>query len=281
MTPGADEIHVLLVDDEVDFLAATSTALKRRSFRVSTAPNGDMALLALQRKTIDVVVLDVKMPGMSGDELFRILASRWPDIPVLMLTGHGSFQHAFKSSKDGVLEYLAKPCDMERLATALRDVVAQKISREAGRDTDSADREISVLVVDDEQELLDAIVQLLDRRGMKVVTARNSPRAFEQLCVGDVDVVLLDVKLQGENGIDVLEKIRSLYPSVEVILQTGQPSAESAVEGLRKGAFDYLAKPIMSERLLAGIRAAYKRRRRRVKETEKRMIQDILEKHPD
>jgi DNA-binding NtrC family response regulator len=281
VTDKGDKVHILLVDDEVEFLAATATALKRRGFRVSTAPDGDSALRLIQDEIIDVAILDLKMPGISGNELFRIIKRRWPEIPVIMLTGHGSVQNAFKSSREGVVEYLAKPCDIEKLASVARKVVAERSSLSQGEYDASIDHDIRVLVIDDEQELLDVLTQTLSRRGMRVATAKTGADAFERLEGEDFDVVLLDLKLRGEQGLDLLEKIKSRHPSTEVIIHTGHPSVDSAVDGLRGGAFDYLPKPTDMKKMITRIRDAYQLRRRRSEEMRERMIQDILEKQPD
>lgn len=281
MTDTGDRIHVLLVDDEEAFLTATATALQRRQFVVRTASDGNAAIVALQRETFDVVVLDVKMPGISGDDLFHMIKARWPEIPVVMLTGHGSFQHAFSSSREGVVEYLAKPCEIERFASVLWGVVAQGDNQGAEGQDASTDPDIRVLVVDDEQELLDVVERMLGRRGMKVATAKDAEHAFERLASEGFDVVLVDLRLRGESGLDLLDRIRRNHPSVEVIVQTGQPTAQSAVEALHRGAFDYLIKPVDSRWLLNRIRAAHHHRLRRTEESHRRVIQDILARQPD
>jgi DNA-binding NtrC family response regulator len=112
--------HVLLVDDEVEFLSATQRALERRGFDVTTATNGQAALEMVEHRAFDVVVLDGKMPGLSGEQVFHELRARWPDLPVVMLTGHGTIREAFETSKKGLYEYLSKPCDVDGLAALLR-----------------------------------------------------------------------------------------------------------------------------------------------------------------
>jgi len=281
MTEGRDKIHILLVDDELEFLAATASALRRRDFTVSTAPDGTSALRLLEDEMIDVAVLDVKMPGMSGDELFRVIKRKWPEIPVVMLTGHGRVQHAFRSSREGVVEYLAKPCEIEKLAGVARRVLADRDALFEEGDSASVDEDIQVLVVDDEQDLLDVLALTLGRRGMRVATAKNGAQAIEQLNQGDFDVVLLDLKLEGEHGLDILAKIKGAHPSTEVIIHTGHPSADSAVDGLQGGAFDYLPKPTDTKKLISRIRAAHQLRLRRKKDLRELMIKDILERQPD
>ncbi len=263
MTDNTDRIHVLFAHGEMDYLTATAIALRRRGFVVSTAANSTSALMALLRETIDVIALDVRVPGISDDDLFTTIHSRWTEIPVLKLIGHGEVGQPPPSTREGVVEHLGSPVDIEKLASTLRVLTDQAKASPSESGDPSADQAIQVLVVDDEQDQLDLFAKLLGRRGMKVDTAMNGGRALELLEQRPHDVVLLDLRLQGESGLDVLERIKSVYPSLEVIFTTGDTSAKSAMEGLRKGAFDYLVKPVQVDKLLTRIRAARQRRHRR------------------
>ncbi len=111
-------------------------------------------------------------------------------------------------------------------------------------------REFNVLVVDDEQEFLDITVKRLEKRGLKVQGAESGEKALQILLHSSTDVVLLDVKMPGIDGIETLRRIRSMKPLTEVVLLTGHASVDSGIEGMKLGAFDYLMKPIELEPLL-------------------------------
>jgi DNA-binding NtrC family response regulator len=138
---------VLLVDDEADFLESMARALQRRGFEPICARNSGEALNILNRDTVDAAVLDVKMPGMQGDELFRFIQERWPELPVVLLTGHGSVEQAFRTSKQGVFAYLTKPCTVQELAGTLSAALGaepQSVTSQVVPETS-----IRVLLVDD------------------------------------------------------------------------------------------------------------------------------------
>jgi DNA-binding NtrC family response regulator len=122
-------------------------------------------------------------------------------------------------------------------------------------------KEFHVLVVDDEQEFRDLTVKRLEKRGLKVEGAESGRRALEILEHSRTDVVLLDVKMPGMDGIETLRQIRILRPLVEVVLLTGHASVDSGIEGMKLGAFDYLMKPIELEPLLEKLADAYERKR--------------------
>ena len=271
--------RILLVDDEPEFLEATASALSRRGFNVWTAERGVTALELLGEHHLDVVVLDVKMPGLDGVEVFQRISAAHPDLPVIMLTGHGSVQQAFETSREGVFEYLSKPCDMEKLACAARRAVEDNRERSGPAAAEPED-DVRLLLVDDEAELLESLAAALGRRGMRVPAAPDGAVALEQIQQQVFDVALVDVKMRGLCGLALLRRIRALQPLMEVIMLTGHPSMETAVEGLREGAFDFMAKPQSVDVLVQKIRQASRLRQLRKDQADRREVQQIIENKP-
>jgi len=122
-------------------------------------------------------------------------------------------------------------------------------------------KQFDVLVVDDEPEFRELTVKMLKRRGIEARGAENGEEALEILQRAPLDVVLLDVKMPGMDGIETLRQIRIQNPLVEVVLLTGHASVESGIEGMKQGAFDYLMKPIELEPLLEKLSFAYEKKR--------------------
>jgi DNA-binding NtrC family response regulator len=123
---------ILLVDDEVAFVETLAKRLSKRDFGVLTATSGPEALDKLKAEpSIDVVVLDVKMPGMDGIETLRAIKRDCPLVEVVMLTGHATVDSAIEGMKLGALDYLMKPCDMEILLAKVREAKAKKSAQEA------------------------------------------------------------------------------------------------------------------------------------------------------
>jgi DNA-binding NtrC family response regulator len=123
---------VLLVDDESAFVEALSKRLTMRELQVSIALSGQEALEKLeQNHSIDVVVLDVKMPGMDGIETLKAIKARYPLIEVIMLTGHATVESAIDGMKVGALDYLMKPCDMDVLMAKVREAKNKKAAQES------------------------------------------------------------------------------------------------------------------------------------------------------
>ena len=106
------------------------------------------------------------------------------------------------------------------------------------------DRGLRVLVVDDEEELVSAISERLTLRGFRTEGVTSGAAALEYLANHPCDVVLLDVKMPGVSGLDVLRTIRTEHSGTAVIMLTGHGSKRDAEEGMRLGAYDYLVKPV-------------------------------------
>jgi two-component system OmpR family response regulator len=115
----------------------------------------------------------------------------------------------------------------------------------------------SVLVVDDEQDFLQALVARLSLRKLNALGVDNGPAALQHLEKSPVDVVVLDLKMPGMDGLQVLDEIKRRHPKVEVVILTGHGSVESGMEGVSRGAFAYLIKPVKIEELLEKIIKAY------------------------
>jgi DNA-binding NtrC family response regulator len=119
---------------------------------------------------------------------------------------------------------------------------------------------MKMMLVDDEERFLETTKKLLERKGYQVATAVSGPEALDKLQKENIHVVILDVKMPGMDGIATLKAIKNRYPLVEVIMLTGHATVESAVEGLRSGATDYLMKPTDMDDLIRKSEDAYAKR---------------------
>jgi two-component system, OmpR family, response regulator CpxR len=118
-----------------------------------------------------------------------------------------------------------------------------------------------VLLVDDEEQFVEVLAQRLETRGFQVSTAFSGDAAIAFIEEHDVDVVILDVLMPGRNGIDTLQEIRRIRPITEVIMLTGHGTVETAIQGMKYGAYDYLMKPTDTSELMDKITKAYQRKK--------------------
>ena len=126
MTP-----FVMLVDDEAPFLETMVKRLEKRKLNVKTASDGQSALDTLkQHPDIDVIILDVKMPGMDGIETLERIKADHPLVEVLMLTAHATVESAIQGMKLGAFDYLMKPCDVDQLMSKVQEATQKKRDHE-------------------------------------------------------------------------------------------------------------------------------------------------------
>lgn len=119
----------------------------------------------------------------------------------------------------------------------------------------------NVLLVDDEADFLDTLLKRLSKRKLHVIGANSGEAALEIIKQHQIDVVVLDVKMAGMDGIQTLREIKKLNPMIEVIMLTGHASLEVAIEGMQSGAFDYLMKPVDLDELLYKLQDGYEKKK--------------------
>jgi DNA-binding NtrC family response regulator len=124
-----DKIKLLIVDDEERFLTTLAKRLELRDFEVTPVTSGEAALEKAREKPFDIALLDLKMPGMQGEEVLEALKRDHPHLEVIILTGHGSVDSAVECLKSGSYHYLQKPCEMDDLVTVLKDAYMVRVRK--------------------------------------------------------------------------------------------------------------------------------------------------------
>jgi two-component system response regulator FlrC len=163
---------ILVVEDDADLRSALCDTLTLAGYKIETASEGLAALEVLQRKTIDMVITDIQMPGMDGHELLKKIKAQWQELPVMLMTAYGSIQMAVEAMRDGAVDYLSKPFEAEVLVTMVNQYVGQRaedISEMIAEDPRSRElAELAKRVADS-----DATIMLMGESGVgKEVLAR-------------------------------------------------------------------------------------------------------------
>ena len=137
-----------------------------------------------------------------------------------------------------------------------------------------------VMLVDDEAPFVETMTKRLKKRELKVMNAFNGLEALEKLDKNrNTDVVILDVKMPGIDGLETLERIKKAYPIIEVIMLTGHATVEDAIEGMKRGAFDYLMKPCDLEQLMLKVNEATTKKRDHENKIKEAKVKEALTKH--
>ena len=135
----------------------------------------------------------------------------------------------------------------------------------------------NILLVDDDAQFIDVMKKRLTVRSMEVFHAGSGDEALKQLAIhGEIEVVILDVKMPDRSGMEMLRVIKQQYPLVEVIMLTGHGTVESAIDGMRLGAADYLMKPCSIEVLVEKVREAVDKKRRHEEKIVDAQVREIV-----
>ncbi len=123
-------IRLLLVDDEEDFRTTLAGRLKRRNIDISDVGSGEEALDLLKKKSFDVAIVDIKMPGMDGIEALKHIKEIDPLMEVILLTGHASIEAGIEGIKSGAYDYVIKPCNIGNLLDKIEDAYRRRLIEE-------------------------------------------------------------------------------------------------------------------------------------------------------
>jgi DNA-binding NtrC family response regulator len=235
------DLKVLLVDDEQEFAKSLSERLQLRDVDAKVAFDGEQALEAMKDDEADVMVLDLRMPGIDGIEVLRRVKRDHPKVSVVILTGHGTERDEEEAFKLGATAYLKKPVEVDQLIGAVRQ------------------ERLKVLLVDDEKDFVESLSERLALRNLSPDVAHDGERALEAVKADEPDVMVLDLRMPGIDGIEVLRKVRKDHPDVAVVVLTGHGTEVDEKEALRLGASAYLKKPIDVDQLVGVLHRAWNR----------------------
>jgi DNA-binding NtrC family response regulator len=127
-------IKLLIVDDETRFLNAIAQRLTKRGFDVRTAENGRDAIQLARSEKFDIALLDLRMPGMDGGEVLRVLKEEHQFLEAIILTGHGSLESAVELTKLGAFSYLPKPYELDKLIQVLQEAYQTRLKKKFASD---------------------------------------------------------------------------------------------------------------------------------------------------
>ena len=136
----SDNIKLLIADDEIKFLDSVAKRLELRGFEVTKATSGIEAVEAARSGKFDLALLDLKMPGMNGQEVLEILKSEHKFLEVIILTGHGSVDSAVECTKLGAFSYLPKPYELDNLLEVLQQAYEARLKKKFELDQERMDR---------------------------------------------------------------------------------------------------------------------------------------------
>jgi DNA-binding NtrC family response regulator len=240
--PGASfSPRVLVVDDEVDICRNLADILGDLGYEVDIAFNGERALELVRLAPYDVALLDLRMPGMDGLEVYRRIKELRAGIVGIIVTAYASNDTAAEAIGAGAWKVISKPVRFARLLELVNAVVDQPL----------------ILVVDDDRDLCANLWDLFRSQGFRVALAHDPASATKALDEQSFAAVVLDLKFPRGNGGDIFRYVREAHPGTCTIVITGYPAetVDLVDEVLKQGASSICYKPIDVPKLVDSVRA--------------------------
>jgi len=234
-----EKLTVLVVDDDRRMVKTICDILKVKGFDALQAYTGEEAVEKVRSGGPDCVLMDIKMPGISGVDALKMIKDISPDLPVVLMSAYATEEQATEAKAQGAYTVMNKPIDIQIVLSFL------SLLR----------KEDSILVVDDDPLFCKTLKDILQARGFRVEAEVDPEKALGHMEHEYKLAMVLDLKLGGKDGLDVLKEIRGKYPTKPVVLVTGyrEEMSSSIEKGLKIGAYTCLYKPFDAEALIRSL----------------------------
>jgi PAS domain S-box-containing protein len=231
---------ILLVEDNPSVRQFVRTALENLGYTVIEAAGAREALelLTTQRLPIHLLVADVVMPVMKGPELVSRLRQHYPRLPVLYISGYSDDSLVQQDISRNGAAFLQKPFSTQQIAATVKKLLSSSPSRSR------------ILVVDDEEDVRRYMVEVLRQAGYQAAAARNGREALSQLAGGGWAMVITDLVMPEQEGMETIGEIRRRYPEVPIVAISGAFGARYLKMAEYLGASRTIAKPVAPDKLV-------------------------------
>lgn len=231
---------ILLVDDNEAYIDSIKDILEDEGYEVKTAHSGEQACDEMNASAFDLVLMDIKMPGMNGVETFLKMKEENPSVKVILFTAYALNELIQQAHSHGVLAVLRKPLDMEKLD----NIIVNSLKESKGS---------YILLADDDRALCENLYDTLVEYGYRVAMACDADAAICEAQRRNFDLLLLDLKMPKLNGLEIYRRIKKVQPHLITILMTGfaEEMGEMVRKAIDESAYTMLPKPIDIQQLLS------------------------------
>lgn len=211
-----------------------SAILESHGCDVTEAEDGYRAIDAAAEDSFDLVLMDIKMPGINGVQTFREIKKTSPETLVVMMTGYAVQDLVDTALEEGALSIIYKPFEMEEVFKLV----------------DSISKSVKILVVDDNTLIRESLTEILVNNGHEVVSASQGDEALDLVKDGSFDLALMDLNLPGGDGFTIFKQIQEISPGTGVLFKTGVELAGELKDTSEEVAYPVLYKPLDIQNLL-------------------------------
>ncbi|MEW6608973.1 MAG: response regulator [bacterium] len=227
---------ILIVEDEPDLADVLKHILKIKGYEVKLVLDGYQAIEEVKKTHYDLILMDIRLPGLNGVETFLQIKEIDKNTTVIMMTGFAVEDLIETALERGAYACLHKPFDLDKVIT----LIAKAIS----------ENRPTILIVDDDEGIRENLCRILEEKGYRIYLAKDGQEALLMLKTGLYHCIILDLKLPKVDGIVVLKEAKQVNPNVVVIVITGYDLPDLLNEARYLSAYACLKKPIDTAELL-------------------------------
>lgn len=231
-----NKARVLIVDDDIGMTETLSDILEDLGHHVEVANDGFKAIEKVKDQTFDVILLDIKMPGIDGVETYKEIKTIQPEAAVMMMTAYSVEALVAEALEEGAYGVMCKPINIVKVVEFIERV----------------EKGVLVLIVDDDVSTCGTLMSVLKGKGYHVARASSGEDAIKIVQEKSFDMVFIEVKMPVMNGLEVYLALRKIRPSIKVIMMTGyrQDVKDLVEEAIKNNAYTCIYKPFDVEKVL-------------------------------
>ena len=222
-------LSTLIVDDHVGMRTTLQDILEDEGYQVSSAATGDEAIEICQTKKFDIILMDVRMPGMNGVEAFRKIKTFSKDSKIIMMSAYSIDEMKLEALREGAIAFLQKPLDISQVLKLIEE----------------EDNTPVLIVMQDHQEM-EKIINVLEDKKYRTHVTHSPDEAMELARQIRFGLILLETKLDPINGLELYLALKQILPGTVTIMLTDSESTfiEQAKEAVQNNAYAFLKKPL-------------------------------------
>ncbi len=234
-----EKTSILVVDDDLGMSETLSDILGEMGYNIAVANDGYKAIEMVSKYAYNIVLMDIKMPGLSGVETYKKVKYIRPSMKVIMMTAYSVESLVEEALKEGAYGVIYKPLNINKLLQFIRKI----------------EKGVFILIVDDDHNFCKTFRDGLKELKYKVTVKYSGKQAIKYIKENDVDITFIDVKMPVLNGLDIYLAIKKINPKISGIMITGYQYEEKIryliEEAFKKNLYACLYKPLETEKVVA------------------------------
>ena len=227
--------NILVVDDLRSMRMTLGGILEDKGYNVVTVEDGYQAIEAVKKTHYDAIFMDIKMPGINGVQTYREVKKIDPRATVIMMTAYSVEDLVKEALEEGAYAVAYKPFEIDKVIALIEELLGERTL---------------ILVVDDQYGDRETLKVILEDKGYRVATAANGAEALEMVKERHYDIIFLDIRLPGIDGVETFEKVKEVDPRAVVVMMTGYTEEDLIKRAVSCGAYTCIYKPFDMEKVI-------------------------------